>query len=93
MLLQTTGNSLVVETFATIHSHARIGRSFIPQAGQIAASAKSQADHEDIMNAVKSCDSATIAAALRKQPGICIKKPARMWYRLGGHNGDDVAIN
>ncbi len=63
-LLQSAGNSLVIETFATIHSHARIGRSFIPQAGQIAASTKSQADHEDILRAVESRDGAAIATAL-----------------------------
>jgi DNA-binding GntR family transcriptional regulator len=64
-LLNIAGNSLVIETFSTIHSHARIGRSFVPPAGQLTASEKSQADHEMILKAVASRKATAIAAAMR----------------------------
>jgi DNA-binding GntR family transcriptional regulator len=65
-LLQIAGNSLVIETFATIHSHARIGRSFVPQTKQLQASEYSQVEHEAVMKAVIASDAARLAREMRR---------------------------
>jgi DNA-binding GntR family transcriptional regulator len=65
MLLQTAGNSFVVEIFATIHSHARIGRSFVPRRDQLTACKLSQEDHEAILEATISRDAASIATTMQ----------------------------
>jgi DNA-binding GntR family transcriptional regulator len=65
MLLQIAGNSFAVETFATIHGHARIGRSFIPRQDQLTACKLSQEGHELILGAVMSRNAASIAATMQ----------------------------
>ena len=64
-LLRIAGNSFAVETFATIHSHARIGRSFIPRQDQLTACWRSQEGHELILEAVLSREATAIAKAMQ----------------------------
>jgi len=64
-LLQVAGNSFAVEIFATIHSHARISRSFIPRHDQLTACKLSQEGHELILGAVISRDAVSIATTMR----------------------------
>ncbi|MFC1463646.1 MAG: GntR family transcriptional regulator [Candidatus Brachytrichaceae bacterium NZ_4S206] len=64
-LLRVADNSFAVETFALIHSHARIGRSFIPRQDQLNACRRSQEGHELILEAVSSREATAIAKAMQ----------------------------
>lgn len=64
VLIQIAGNSQIAEAFASIHTHARIGRSLIQQKDQLAVCARSQKWHERIMDALVKRDAALLAGIM-----------------------------
>jgi DNA-binding GntR family transcriptional regulator len=60
-LIAIAGNSQIAEAFASIHTHARIGRSLIQQKDQLAACLRSQKWHERILDALVKRDSNALA--------------------------------
>jgi DNA-binding GntR family transcriptional regulator len=60
-LITIAGNSQIAEAFASIHTHARIGRSLIEQPQQLAACVRSQKWHERILDALVKRDAKSLA--------------------------------
>jgi DNA-binding GntR family transcriptional regulator len=65
-LIKIAGNSQIAEAFASIHTHARIGRSLIQQKDQLAACSRSQKWHERILDMLVKRDAAQLAQIMRE---------------------------
>ena len=64
-LIRECGNSRIADTFASIHTHSRIGRSFVDPDDRISACKRSQTHHEAILAAFVARDTAKAMITMR----------------------------
>lgn len=65
-LIRECDNTRIADTFASIHTHSRIGRSFVEPDDRINACKRSQGHHELIMQAFTERDTTKATNELRK---------------------------
>lgn len=72
-LMRHCGNTRIADTFASIHTHSRIGRSFIEPNERINACKRSQGHHEAILAAFIKRDVNKAMTALRRHRESSLK--------------------